>query len=244
MTTETTKTKFQIKTLAGEVLFEHECASIKECLEMAIEEKKSLFGAYLRCADLRGANLRGAYLRCADLRGANLGGAYLRCADLRGANLVNTDLCGADLRGADLCGAYLRCADLRGANLGGANLSYFKQDLIAEVLKLPDELENLRETIIAGKINGSTYSTEGCSCLAGTIAKHRGIRTVTSGCTIDENGLSFQVDASSPREQWFAMITEGKTPENHEQSRIALEWINEAIAIRDNIRSTARKEAA
>ena len=50
-----------------------------------------------------------AYLRGADLRGADLGDAYLRGADLRGAYLR-----GADLRGADLRGAYLRGADLRG----------------------------------------------------------------------------------------------------------------------------------
>ncbi|HGH2046834.1 TPA: pentapeptide repeat-containing protein [Salmonella enterica subsp. enterica serovar Anatum] len=53
-----------------------------------------------------------AYLRDADLCGA----------DLRGANLCDADLCGADLRDAYLCGAYLRDADLCGADLRGANL--------------------------------------------------------------------------------------------------------------------------
>jgi len=73
--------------------------------------------AYLREADLRGADLQGAYLRGADLQGADLRGAYLQGADLQGAYLR-----GADLRGADLQGAYLRGADLRGAYLQGADL--------------------------------------------------------------------------------------------------------------------------
>jgi len=73
------KTKIQIKTVLGKLLFEYEKEnnSIKTTLIEAVD----------RCADLRGADLRGA-----DLRGAYLGGAYLGGADLRGA----------DLRGADL----------------------------------------------------------------------------------------------------------------------------------------------
>ena len=113
---ESAKTKLQIKTLAGEVLFESEKTTIKEAVEEAVAEY-----ADLRCANLGGADLGGANLRYADLRCANLGGANLRYADLGGANLR----C-ADLRCADLGGADLRCADLGGANLryadlGGAN---------------------------------------------------------------------------------------------------------------------------
>ncbi|CAG9416063.1 pentapeptide repeat-containing protein [Providencia alcalifaciens] len=74
--------------------------------------KAYLRGANLRGADLRGANLRGAYLRDANLRGANLRGADLIDANLRGANLID-----ADLRGANLIDANLRGANLRGAKL-------------------------------------------------------------------------------------------------------------------------------
>jgi len=77
------KTKIQIKTLLGKLLFEHECESLRECVVQAVAKKKDLTGAYLT----------GAYLTGADLRGAYLTGAYLR---------------GADLTGADLTGAYLR----------------------------------------------------------------------------------------------------------------------------------------
>jgi hypothetical protein len=57
-----------------------EYKSIKDCLEKNR-------GAYLRGANLEGANLEGAYLRGANLEGANLEGAYLRGAYLEGANL-------------------------------------------------------------------------------------------------------------------------------------------------------------
>ncbi|EPV1050001.1 pentapeptide repeat-containing protein [Salmonella enterica subsp. enterica serovar Newport] len=82
----------------------------------------NLRGAYLRDADLCGANLRDADLRDAYLCGAYLRDAYLCGADLRGANLCDANLRGADLRDADLCGADLRDADLCGADLRGANL--------------------------------------------------------------------------------------------------------------------------
>ena len=99
------KTKIEIKSVFGDVIFEFEKEnnSIKDTLVEAVKQG----------ADLRGADLGGAYLGGADLGGADLGGAYLGYADLRGAYLGYADLGGADLRGANL--GY---ADLRGANLG------------------------------------------------------------------------------------------------------------------------------
>ena len=93
---ESRKTKLQIKTLAGEVLFESEKTTIKEAVEEAVSED-----ANLTSADLIGANLRGAYLEDAYLGGANLRGADLIGANLRGANLRGADLIGADLEDAD-----------------------------------------------------------------------------------------------------------------------------------------------
>ena len=85
-------------------------------------EKATLTGAYLKDADLTGADLTGAYLKDADLRDADLTGAYLTGACLKDADLTSADLRDADLTGADLTGAYLRGADLRGADLRGACL--------------------------------------------------------------------------------------------------------------------------
>ena len=71
------KTKIEIKSVFGKVLFEYEKEdnTIKDTLIEAVKRGANLGGANLRGADLGGADLGGAYLRGADLRGANLGGA-------------------------------------------------------------------------------------------------------------------------------------------------------------------------
>ena len=114
--------KLQIKTLAGEVLFESDKTTLKEAVEEAVSRNADLRDACLGGADLRDACLGGANLIGANLRGADLGDAYLRGADLGGANLIGAYLRGADLRGADLEGADLRDADLEGADLRDADL--------------------------------------------------------------------------------------------------------------------------
>lgn len=126
------------------------------------------------------------------------------------------------------------------ADLSGAHLRGFKADLIAEILKLPDELENLRDMLVAGKINGSSYTGE-CACLAGTIAKHRNRPTINSGDTMKDNGVEFKVDSSSPRERWFLNIQQGDTPEKSQIAKITMEWIDEAISMRDHIRKSVSK---
>ena len=94
------KTKIEIKTVLGKLLFEFEKENntVKDTLIEAVKRGADLRGADLRWADLRWADLRGA-----DLQGADLQGANLRGADLQGANLRGADLRGADLRGADFC---------------------------------------------------------------------------------------------------------------------------------------------
>jgi uncharacterized protein YjbI with pentapeptide repeats len=88
---DTSKTKLQIRTLAGEVLFESERATVREAVGEAVEEGIGLGGADLGGADLRDAYLGYADLRGADLKDANLGGAYLGGANLRGADLGGAD---------------------------------------------------------------------------------------------------------------------------------------------------------
>ena len=104
------KTKIEIKSVFGHLLFEFEKEnnSVKETLLKAIKS---------------GANLIGANLSCANLSGANLRSADLSYANLSNANLSNANLSGANLSNANLSGANLICADLIGANLSGANLS-------------------------------------------------------------------------------------------------------------------------
>ena len=152
-----------------------------------------------------------------------LGFAVRKAIDAR-ANLTR-----ANLTYADLTRANLTYANLTRANLTRANLTAFQQDFIAEVLTMPAELDALRAAIVAGRIDGSTYSGE-CSCLAGTIAKAHGIDCYDGG-----NIGDFRAQASSPRERWFAMIKPGDTPETNQASRMALGWLDRAISIRDRI---------
>ena len=83
------KTKIQIKSVMGNLLFEYESEdnTIKKTVENANLRCADLTGANLRDANLTGADLRGANLRDADLTDANLTDAYLRGADLTDANL-------------------------------------------------------------------------------------------------------------------------------------------------------------
>jgi hypothetical protein len=104
------KTKIQIKSTLGKVLFELET----EENTMA----KTVSEAVKSSTDLSSANLSSAKLSYADLR----------YADLRYADLRSTDLRYADLSYANLSYANLRYADLSYANLSYADLSSAKLD--------------------------------------------------------------------------------------------------------------------
>ena len=88
------KTKIQIKTVLGSVLFEleRENNSVKDTLVEAVNQVANLQEADLQGADLQGADLQGADLQEANLQEANLQEANLQGADLRWANLQGADL--------------------------------------------------------------------------------------------------------------------------------------------------------
>ena len=77
------KTKIQIKSVLGTILFEHEREDNSMCktLMEAIKSGATLSWANLSWADLRGTDLRGTDLSWADLRGTDLSGADLSGAD-------------------------------------------------------------------------------------------------------------------------------------------------------------------
>ena len=200
----------------------------------------NLSGSNLRGSNLSGSDLRGSNLSGSDLRDSNLRGSYLSGSDLSDSNLSGSDLSGSDLSDSDLSGSNLSGSNLSGSYLSGSylsdsNLSVVRADFISEVLRLPNELEFLKTAIAAGKIDGSTYSGE-CRCLAGTLARSKGIEKY-NGEPI-KNGLVFHADSMSPRERLFMCIRKGDTPENHPISKIEFDWTQEAIEIRDNIRNT------
>ncbi len=203
--------KIEIKSIySGSVLFSFQTESLKLALEAGVKS-----GAYLKGADLNGADLNGAYLK-----GAYLSGAYLKGANLSGANLSGAHLEGAHLKGADLSGANLSGANLEGAYLKGANLSRIRDDFWSVLAGSPKEISGLREAIVSGKIDGSTYSGE-CACLVGTIAK-------VAHC--DTSRLEF-VKPNSGRliERFFLSISPGDTPENSQTSAAVLKWLDQFV---------------
>ena len=119
-----TKKTIQIKNKYNdEVIYETEAETIKEAVERAVKEGRSLSKA-----NLSEANLSEADLSKANLSEADLSEAYLSKAYLSKANLSEADLSEADLSEADLSEANLSEADLSEANLSKANLCFCKMD--------------------------------------------------------------------------------------------------------------------
>ena len=148
------KTKIEIKSIFGDVLFEHEKENntLKDTLEEAVKI---------------GANLGGANLVC-----ANLGGANLVCANLGDAYLGGANLGGANLGGANLGGAYLGDANLGGANLGGANLGDANIGVWGKIQSVEDLL--VVGNIGSRKDSTTIYKTDKgifvqCGCFKGSL---------------------------------------------------------------------------
>jgi uncharacterized protein YjbI with pentapeptide repeats len=98
----------------------------------------------------------------------------IREADLSGASLREANLRGADLRGADLRGADLREADLREArNIETTEwFNQAKQNILYILSWLKPEVQNLKNKLIEGKINGQVYEGD-CCCLIGSIGDEK-----------------------------------------------------------------------
>ena len=88
------KTKIEIKSIFGNVLFTHECED--NTIAKTVEEAVKSY-ADLRYADLSSADLRSANLSSANLSSANLSSANLRYANLSSANLSSANLSSAEL---------------------------------------------------------------------------------------------------------------------------------------------------
>ena len=177
-------------------------------------ECANLKGANLRSANLAGTNLKGADLEGADLAGTNLEGANLRCANLKGADLAGADLAGTNLRGAYLEGVKEIPIDMQ---------NYFKKDLLYVLQNCPiKDVEQLKERIVNGKINGSQYNGE-CACLIGSLYQIEGLRNESEFAKshIPYYGCGLH----NPSEQLFWQIKEGDKPADNQFSKMALDVI-------------------
>jgi hypothetical protein len=181
--------------------------------------------ANLSGANLSWANLSEADLSKADLSKANLSKANLSGANLSWANLSEADLSKADLSKADLSKANLSKANLSGANLSWADLSVIKADFFYVLLNAKKEVGFLKQAVIDGKIDGSTYSGE-CRCLSGTVEKSAIIHNGQD----QEKNVKRILDcraSTRPAERFFLAIRPNDTPENNQASKIVLGWIEQ-----------------
>jgi uncharacterized protein YjbI with pentapeptide repeats len=191
-------------------------------LSKADLSKADLSKADLSKANLSKANLSWANLSKADLSKADLSWANLSKADLSEADLSEANLSKANLSKANLSEADLSKANLSKADLSEANLRAIKHDVWGVLLQARKEVPFLRQALIDGKVNGSTYSGE-CACLCGTIANAQG-----EGKAGDDLPYA---DSSSLAERFFLAIREGDKPENNGAAKIALAWIDEFIEL-------------
>ncbi len=80
------------------------------------------------------------------------------------------------------------------------------------------EVEGLKQSLIDGKVDGSSYEGE-CACLVGTIA---------NVCNKKYDSLSIlKPDSSRPAEIFFMFIEKGDTPKKSKWSKFAVQWIDE-----------------
>jgi hypothetical protein len=91
-----------------------------------------------------------------------------------------------------------------------------RDDLWAVLCSAPAEILGVREALVQGLVNGSTYQGE-CACLVGTLEK--------SGVKI-----SLGHDVSRPAEQFFLGIRPGDTPATSDLAKLAVQWIDELLA--------------
>lgn len=101
-----------------------------------------------------------------------------------------------------------------------AELPQFLQDK----MKSSEEWQSCSEGPKTGpvdRVDGSVYSGE-CACLCGTLAKAQGL---DSG-----QGLPF-ADPNSLAERFFLAIHKGDTPDKNPAARLALEWVDEFLAL-------------
>jgi hypothetical protein len=94
----------------------------------------------------------------------------------------------------------------------------YKHDFWAVLLKSKNEISQLKQALIEGRIDGSKYEGE-CSCLKGTIA-------TIKNCNYKELP-NMKADSSEPSELWFMQLSPGMTPENSEISKLTVKWIEE-----------------
>lgn len=83
----------------------------------------------------------------------------------------------------------------------------------------------LKQNIIDGKIDGSTYDGE-CACLSGTLFNGATKNNGPQEPIVKAKIMSCR-NAARPIERFFLGIRNGDKPETNQFSKLALEWLEE-----------------
>jgi uncharacterized protein YjbI with pentapeptide repeats len=94
----------------------------------------------------------------------------------------------------------------------------YKADFWMILLIRKHEIAGLKDALIKGMVNGSTYEGA-CACLVGTFANILHVNY--------KNVPRLMPDSSRPAERWFYMIKKDDTPENNAIVKLTIEWIEE-----------------
>ena len=93
-----------------------------------------------------------------------------------------------------------------------------KIDFFGRMLILKNEVKYLKEKLISGEIDGTSYDGY-CACFIGTCANNKKIKY--------NEITGIKLDAYSPTEIWFFQIKKGDNPENSKFAKLTLDWIEE-----------------
>ncbi len=121
---------------------------------------------------------------------------------------------------------YAKDANLYGANLYGANLWLLPREFIYQCSRdilfilrsLRSEVGYLKQSLIDGKVDGSTYEGE-CACLVGTLAHGGSVDNTCEAIPFYNRGTH------NMGETWFLSIKKGDTPENNQFAAHAMKLI-------------------
>jgi len=102
-----------------------------------------------------------------------------------------------------------------------SSLDFVKADIWDILSKATHEVPALRQALLEGKVDGSTY-TGSCACLVGTLANARGVGFASIP--------GVNPDADRPAERWFTGIRRGDRPTTNPISAAALYWVDEFLA--------------
>jgi hypothetical protein len=230
------KIKFQIKSIAGAILFEweQEDNTMRTTVEKFLAEKE---GSLIKDANLSGLDLSNidfsnskfdnskfdnskfynSQFDNSKFYNSKFDNSQFYNSQFYNSQFDNSQFYNSQFDNSQFYNSQFDSASINNLKASGA-LEPVRFDFFGRLLVLKNEVAFLKQALIEGRVDGSTYTKE-CSCFMGTAARAK-------KCSHTELP-GIKPDASSDTERWFMGISKGDTPENSEIVKLTLEWIEE-----------------